>query len=84
MAALRIYSRRGCHLCEVMIEELLPLLCGRLAVEVCDIDTRPDWRAKYDVRVPVAEYEDRLISEYPLNRAAVNDLLETLANGPRE
>ena len=56
----------------------MPLLRGRLDVEVCDIDTRADWRSKYDVRVPVLEYEDRLISEYPLDRGAVSRLLDSL------
>jgi len=81
---LHVYSRQGCHLCEVLIEELLPMLRGRLVVEVCDIDTRPDWRAKYDTRVPVVEYEDSLISEYPLDRRAISVLLESLSENPGE
>jgi hypothetical protein len=55
-----------------------------LVIEVCDIDTRPDWCAKYDIRVPVAEYEDRLISEYPLDREAISTLLESLSERPGE
>lgn len=84
MSSLRVYSRQGCHLCEVLVEELLPLVRGQLVVEVCDIDTRPDWRGKYDIRVPVAEYEDRLISEYPLDREAIFALLESLSETPGE
>jgi len=84
VSSLRVYSRRGCHLCEVLIEELVPLVRGRLVVEVCDIDSRPAWRAKYDLRVPVAEYEDRLISEYPLDREAISVLLESLSENPGE
>ena len=84
MSSLRVYSRRGCHLCEVLIEELAPLVRGQLVIEVCDIDTRPDWCAKYDIRVPVAEYEDRLISEYPLDREAISTLLESLSERPGE
>lgn len=60
------------------------MLRGRLAVEVCDIDTRPDWRAKYNIRVPVLEYEDSLISEYPLDREAISVLLESLSENPGE
>ena len=84
MPKLRVYSRQGCHLCEVLVEELLPLLRGRLVVEVCDIDTRPDWRAKYNIRVPVVEYQDSLISEYPLDREAISVLLESLPENPGE
>jgi hypothetical protein len=78
MPVLRVYSRQGCHLCDLLVEELLPLVRGTLDVEVCDIDTRTDWRTKYDVRVPVVEYEDRLVSEYPLDRGAVSRLLDSL------
>lgn len=78
MPALRIYSRQGCHLCEVLIEELLPMVRGRLATEVRDIDARPDWRARYELRVPVVEYEDTVISEYPLDRQAITGLLDSL------
>jgi len=75
MPILCVYSRKGCHLCEVLIEELLPLLRGSMDIEVRDIDSRADWLAKYDIRVPVVEYQDRLISEYPLNRGAVSELV---------
>ena len=78
MQTLRIYSRQGCHLCELLIEELLPMVRGLLATEVCDIDSRPDWLERFDVRIPVVEFEGEVISEYPLDRQAVSDLLETL------
>ena len=78
MKTLRIYSRQGCHLCELLIEELLPMIRGRLETEISDIDTRPEWRERFDVRVPVVEFEGRVISEYPLDRQAVTKLLETL------
>ncbi len=84
MSGLQVYSRRGCHLCELLIEELLPQLRGRLAVEVRDIDSRADWQDKYDIRVPVVEYEGRVISEYPLDRKAVSELLASLPDVARE
>lgn len=79
MNALRVYSRHGCHLCELLVEELLPMVQGRFAIEVCDIDTRPDWCAKFDIRIPVVEYQDSVISEYPLDRQAVTKLLDSLS-----
>ena len=48
---------------------------GILDVEVRDIDSRADWREKYDIRVPVVEFDDRLISEYPLDRTAIAEVL---------
>ncbi len=84
MPGLRVYSRQGCHLCELLIEELLPRVRGRLRIEVCDVDSRADWRARYDIRVPVVEFEGRVISEYPLDREAVSELLASLPDAARE
>ena len=39
MGSLRVYSRQVCHLCEALIEPLLPLVCGKLQIDVLDIDT---------------------------------------------
>ncbi len=75
MNSIDVYSRQGCHLCEVLIEELLPLVRGRLGVEVHDIDSRADWKRAYDVRVPVVEYQGRLICEYHLDREAISAIL---------
>jgi len=78
MAVIHYYSRKGCHLCEVMLEELLPLIRGRAEIEYRDIDTQPDWREKYRVRIPVIEYKGQLVSEYPLDYAAVRAVLSQL------
>ena len=71
MKTIDVYSRQGCHLCEVLIEELLPLVRGRFEVVVHDIDTRADWRRDYDVRVPVVEYDGEVICQYHLDRHAL-------------
>jgi len=84
MRALQVYSRQGCHLCELLVEELLPLVRGVLEVEVLDIDSRPDWQEKFDVRVPVVEYDGRPICQYRLDRAAISDLLDSLRVAPGE
>ncbi|MDH3532211.1 MAG: glutaredoxin family protein [Gammaproteobacteria bacterium] len=75
MATLRVYSRQGCHLCEQLIEALLPLVRGRIDVEICDVDTREDWRRRYDTRVPVLEHDGELVCQYHLDREALARIL---------
>lgn len=75
METLHVYSRRGCHLCEVLIEALLPLLRDRLRLEVRDIDSREDWRERYGSRVPVVEFDGRLVCQYVLDRDAVEAVI---------
>jgi hypothetical protein len=78
MAVFHYYSRKGCHLCEVMLEELLPLIRGKAEIEYRDIDTQPEWCEKFDVRVPVIEYDGQLVSEYPLDYGAVRAVLSRI------
>ena len=84
MRSLQVYSRQGCHLCEVLIDELLPLVRDVLAVEIRDIDSRPDWLEKYDIRVPLVEYEGEPICKYWLDPKVIYDLLDDLSAEPGE
>jgi len=72
LGTIDVYSRQGCHLCELMIEELLPLVQGKFRVAVHDIDTREEWRDRFDTRVPVIEYDGELICQYHLDRHALS------------
>ena len=78
MKTLHIYSRQGCHLCEQMIEEMLPLVRGRLDVVVHDIDTREDWKSKYDTRIPVLEYDGEFVCQYHLDPDALARILSNI------
>jgi hypothetical protein len=75
MPLFHYYTRQGCHLCEIMLEELLPLIRGRLDIELRDIDSQADWCQKYDIRVPVIEFEGQLVSGYPLDYGAIRSIL---------
>ena len=75
---LYVYSRRGCHLCDVLVEELLPLLRGRLDLEVRDIDTRDDWRDRFNVRIPVVEFDGKVVCQHRLDRPAIEAILAGL------
>jgi hypothetical protein len=72
---LDLYTREGCHLCEDMIESLQPRIRGRATLRVHDIDTDTALRARYDIRVPVLEYNGSPISEYVLDVEALSAVL---------
>jgi hypothetical protein len=73
---LRVYSRPGCHLCEQLVEELLPIARGRVDVEVVDIDRCRAWQDEYGTRIPVVEYRGDLVCQYRLDVAAVRRIIE--------
>jgi hypothetical protein len=66
-----VYSRRGCHLCERLIEELGDLVRDRAGLAVHDVDSRPAWRERYASAVPVVEFGGRELCRYRLDRGAV-------------
>lgn len=76
MPEVRVYSRPGCHLCELLIADLMPLLRGRARLALREVDDDPAWRECYGERIPVVEIGGDVICELRLDRAAV---LEALA-----
>lgn len=75
MPVIEVYSRRGCHLCELLVEELLGLCRGRAEIVVHDVDTRPEWQARYGRDVPVVESGGKCICRHRLDSGAVLALL---------
>lgn len=71
MPVVSVFSRQGCHLCEALIEELMPLVRGVARVEVLDIDARDEWRERYNDRVPVVEIGGAYVCHYRLDRDAL-------------
>ena len=59
----------------MLLEDLLPLIRGRLDVEVRDIDSRADWKERFDVRIPVLEFEGEVVCQYRLDRPAIDAIL---------
>jgi Glutaredoxin-like domain (DUF836) len=78
-AAVIVYSRPGCHLCEELIEQLAPLVRGRANLEVRNIDGHGPWQRQFGTRIPVVEIAGRIICEYHLNRDAVEAALSPRA-----
>lgn len=78
MKTLDVYSRKGCHLCDELVEALLPLVHGRLALVVHDVDSRADWQAAYATRVPVVEYDGEFVCQYHLDADALARILGNL------
>ena len=74
-SSLRLYSKPGCHLCEIMIEELLPLIRGRLELEVVNIESRPDWLHDYGTRIPVLEFNAETVCEAKLDVPAIQRII---------
>ncbi|MEO0573946.1 MAG: glutaredoxin family protein [Pseudomonadota bacterium] len=63
MKQLTLYSRPGCHLCENLLEGLLPMIRGQASLEERNIDLDAQLRQQFDIRVPVLCAGDRVLCE---------------------
>jgi hypothetical protein len=75
MSAIYVYSREGCHLCDVLLTELRQLVDERLPIEVRDIDSNAAWHDAYFIRIPVVEFAGQEVCHYQLDRAAISAIL---------
>ena len=75
MKSITVYSRRGCHLCEDLIEELLPIIEGKLELEVRDVGMNTAWRDRWATDIPVVEYEGEVVCMHFLDRDAITGIL---------
>lgn len=50
---LQLLGRPGCHLCEEFRDELERAFPGRFEVREACVDDRPEWRARYGLKIPV-------------------------------
>ncbi len=73
---LTMYSREGCHLCDVMEDELRGLLAGsRVALQIIDVDTDLVLQDKFGEWVPVLTAGDLELCHYHLKHDRVREYL---------
>ena len=74
---LTLFSRPGCHLCELALEELEPR-CRDAGVllQVADVDERDDWRNRYGQRIPVLATDEQELAAWPIDWSAVASWLQ--------
>ena len=72
MRKLILYTRSHCHLCEDMHRQLLTLQKEMVfSVELRDVDSNPEWLARYDTLVPVLMLGNHEICHYHLDYEAL-------------
>ncbi len=84
MKTLVLFTRQGCHLCDVAheaLERLRPALGFELCVLDLDKEAPPDKREAYDHEVPVIELEGRKVMKYHVDEARLARLLQPTGSG---
>ncbi|CAN5566390.1 MAG: glutaredoxin family protein [Actinomycetota bacterium] len=77
-----LYTRAGCHLCEIALGVIERVAAGRAEVELVDIDSDPRLLERYTVRVPVVAVDGREIAEYEIDAAQLDAALAGASDSP--
>ena len=77
MHSLILYSRPGCHLCELLLDELRPMLGPSDEVRIVDISENADLTRRYGLRIPVLHTGTQELSAWPFDRARVASYLKS-------
>lgn len=73
-----LYTRKGCHLCEVVKESLVKLSRrGGFTWDEFDVDSDPDLKRKYNDEVPVVFIDGHKAFKYHMNE---QDFLRRLSS----
>lgn len=75
LPVVTLYTRVGCHLCEAAEAVVRGLPAGRAEVRIIDIDTDPQLRDRYTVRVPVVAVDGVEVAEYEVDPAVLSAVL---------
>jgi hypothetical protein len=71
-----LYSRPGCGLCEEMLQELATLPSAKgLPIDVVDVDSDPEARARYGHKIPVLMFAGELLCHGRLDPEEVDKTL---------
>jgi glutaredoxin len=84
-AELVLYSRPGCHLCELALDQLVGLHAEGYRFELREVDIESDeslLRAMLE-RIPVLELNGEVISELALDQTSVRARLDTVVADDR-
>ena len=77
MITLTMYYREGCHLCDVMLDDLHPYLQRPdVTFKRVDIDEYPEWLNAYNSLVPVLHVDDEPVCKYVLDKERMDGFLE--------
>ena len=87
MAALTIYSRPGCHLCDEMkaiVHRVADAAEPPLAVEEIDISTDPELEARYGLEIPVLLVDGKKVAKYRIGEPDLRRVVSARASAAGE
>lgn len=80
-AAVKLYTRRGCHLCDEAKREMSAAGCAdAYDLEEIDVDTDPELKRRYGWDIPVVTINGTLAFKHRLTRDDFRDEIRRATN----
>jgi len=85
MIAVTIYSRPGCHLCDVMKDVVWRVSASiPLAIEEIDVSQDPELERLYGLEIPVLFVDGKKAAKYRVSEANLQRILAGMVEGAGE
>jgi glutaredoxin len=76
MATVTVYSKPGCHLCDVVHDALMRVQADQpFELAVVNIEDDPDLMAQYGHQIPVVLLDGKFAFRYKIDEARLRELL---------
>ena len=75
-----VYTKQGCHLCEILIEQLMETLRDKADIKFIDIESKPELFNKYCEIIPLVKYRDEELFRYHYDRNIIKKIMITFSS----
>lgn len=72
-----VYTKQGCHLCEILIEQLMETLRDKADIKFIDIESKPELFNEYCEIIPLVKYRDKELFRYHYDHNIIKKIMMT-------
>ncbi len=72
-----VYTKPGCHLCEILIEKLMETLRDIADIKFIDIESSPELFNEYREIIPLVKYRDKELFRYHYDHNVIKKIMMT-------
>ena len=75
-----VYTKLGCHLCEILIEQLMETLRDKADIKFIDIESKPELFNEYCEIIPLVMYRDEELFRYHYDHNIIKKIMITFSS----
>ena len=75
-----VYTKQGCHLCEILIEQLIETLRDKADIKFIDIESKQELFNEYCEIIPLVKYRDEELFRYHYDHNIIKKVMITFSS----